>query len=312
MRIAPKGRSLQGARGSGVMAEQARIDLPASRAERHVRPDARKPRFRPTTSSRPRSITTGCAPSGKIKVSATKPMVTQRDLALAYSPGVAYACEAIVADPERRQRADRARQPGRGDHQRHRGARPRRHRPARRQAGDGRQGRAVPEVRRHRRVRHRDRRARPRQAGRHHRLAGADLRRHQPRGHQGAGMLHRRAQAARADEHPGVPRRPARHRDHRRRRRAQRAGSRRQEDRGREARHRRRRRGRHRLPRHAGGAGHEARKHPRGRPRRRAVHRPRQDGPGQAALRARHRQAHARARSSTAPTSSSACPPAAC
>src|SRR5690606_18676912 len=25
--------------------------------------------------------------------------VTQRDLALAYSPGVAYACEAIVADP---------------------------------------------------------------------------------------------------------------------------------------------------------------------------------------------------------------------
>jgi len=38
-------------------------------------------------------------PRGKIKVVATKPMVTQRDLALAYSPGVAYACEAIVADP---------------------------------------------------------------------------------------------------------------------------------------------------------------------------------------------------------------------
>ncbi|MGV8932823.1 MAG: NADP-dependent malic enzyme [Luteimonas sp.] len=38
-------------------------------------------------------------PFGKIKVTATKPMVTQRDLALAYSPGVAYACEAIVADP---------------------------------------------------------------------------------------------------------------------------------------------------------------------------------------------------------------------
>src|SRR5579859_2215332 len=36
---------------------------------------------------------------GKIKVAATKPMVTQRDLALAYSPGVAYACEAIVEDP---------------------------------------------------------------------------------------------------------------------------------------------------------------------------------------------------------------------
>ncbi len=37
---------------------------------------------------------------GKIKVTATKPMVTQRDLALAYSPGVAYACEAIVEDPK--------------------------------------------------------------------------------------------------------------------------------------------------------------------------------------------------------------------
>jgi malate dehydrogenase (oxaloacetate-decarboxylating)(NADP+) len=38
-------------------------------------------------------------PPGKIKVSPTKPMLTQRDLALAYSPGVAYACEAIVEDP---------------------------------------------------------------------------------------------------------------------------------------------------------------------------------------------------------------------
>ncbi|HEY0503644.1 MAG TPA: NADP-dependent malic enzyme [Lysobacter sp.] len=41
------------------------------------------------------------SPPGKIKVSATKPMVTQRDLALAYSPGVAFACEAIVEDPNR-------------------------------------------------------------------------------------------------------------------------------------------------------------------------------------------------------------------
>jgi malate dehydrogenase (oxaloacetate-decarboxylating)(NADP+) len=39
------------------------------------------------------------SPAGKIKVTPTKPMVTQRDLALAYSPGVAHACEAIVADP---------------------------------------------------------------------------------------------------------------------------------------------------------------------------------------------------------------------
>src|SRR5690606_15385183 len=39
------------------------------------------------------------SPPGKIKVTATKALVTQRDLALAYSPGVAYACEAIVDDP---------------------------------------------------------------------------------------------------------------------------------------------------------------------------------------------------------------------
>jgi malate dehydrogenase (oxaloacetate-decarboxylating)(NADP+) len=39
------------------------------------------------------------SPPGKIKVAATKPLVTQRDLALAYSPGVAAACDAIVADP---------------------------------------------------------------------------------------------------------------------------------------------------------------------------------------------------------------------
>ncbi|HEV8694984.1 MAG TPA: NADP-dependent malic enzyme [Lysobacter sp.] len=38
-------------------------------------------------------------PKGKIKISATKPMVTQRDLGLAYSPGVAYACEEIAANP---------------------------------------------------------------------------------------------------------------------------------------------------------------------------------------------------------------------
>ncbi len=42
-----------------------------------------------------------CAPKGKIKVAPTKPMVTQRDLALAYSPGVAYACEEIAADPNK-------------------------------------------------------------------------------------------------------------------------------------------------------------------------------------------------------------------
>ncbi len=36
---------------------------------------------------------------GKLAVVPTKPLANQRDLALAYSPGVAAACEAIVADP---------------------------------------------------------------------------------------------------------------------------------------------------------------------------------------------------------------------
>ena len=36
---------------------------------------------------------------GKLAVEPTKPLASQRDLALAYSPGVAAACEAIVADP---------------------------------------------------------------------------------------------------------------------------------------------------------------------------------------------------------------------
>src|SRR5258708_33847731 len=36
---------------------------------------------------------------GKIEVTATKSLLTQRDLALAYTPGVAKACEAIVENP---------------------------------------------------------------------------------------------------------------------------------------------------------------------------------------------------------------------
>ncbi|HNG51328.1 MAG TPA: NADP-dependent malic enzyme, partial [Plasticicumulans sp.] len=37
---------------------------------------------------------------GKIEVVPSKPLANQRDLALAYSPGVAAACEAIVEDPQ--------------------------------------------------------------------------------------------------------------------------------------------------------------------------------------------------------------------
>ena len=267
-------------------------------------------------SAKPRSTITGCRRPGKIAVAPTKDLLNQRDLALAYSPGVAAACEEIVADPAKARDAHRARQPGRGDHQRHRGAGPRRHRPAGRQAGDGRQGGAVQEVRRHRRLRHRDQRARPRQAGRHHRRARADLRRHQPRGHQGAGVLLRRAQAARADEDPGLPRRPARHRDHRRRGASSTAcrWSARTIAQGQAGRVGRRRRGA-RLPRPAGRA-RACRARTSGSPTSpawstRAA--PRTDGP--ATRRATPATTNARTLAEVdraAPTSSSACRPAAC
>ncbi|HSN79565.1 MAG TPA: malic enzyme-like NAD(P)-binding protein, partial [Rhodoferax sp.] len=42
-----------------------------------------------------------CFPTrGKISVNATKPLVNQRDLALSYSPGVAYPCLDIQANPD--------------------------------------------------------------------------------------------------------------------------------------------------------------------------------------------------------------------
>ena len=38
-------------------------------------------------------------PPGKISVQPTKQLTNQRDLALAYTPGVAAACDEIVRDP---------------------------------------------------------------------------------------------------------------------------------------------------------------------------------------------------------------------
>ncbi|PVV19358.1 MAG: NADP-dependent malic enzyme, partial [gamma proteobacterium symbiont of Ctena orbiculata] len=38
---------------------------------------------------------------GKLEIKATKPMANQRDLALAYSPGVAAACQEIEKDPNK-------------------------------------------------------------------------------------------------------------------------------------------------------------------------------------------------------------------
>src|SRR5260370_5611086 len=39
------------------------------------------------------------APAGKIAIRATKPCLTQRDLSLAYTPGVAVPCLATEQDP---------------------------------------------------------------------------------------------------------------------------------------------------------------------------------------------------------------------
>ena len=151
--------------------------------------------------------------------------------------------------PEPRLRLHDARQHGGGDLQRHRDPRPRQSRRACLQAGDGGQGGAVQALRRRRfdrpRGRHRERR-RVRQL---RALPRPVIRRHQSGGHQGAGLLHHRAAAARIDGHPGVPRRPARHRDHRHRRPDQRAGDHRARHEDGKARLQRRGRSRHRLHR---------------------------------------------------------------
>ena len=99
---------------------------------------------------------------GKIQVSPTKPFKNQRDLSLAYTPGVAEPCLEIAKRPED---AYLLHDPGQSRGcglQRHGGARPGQHRRARRQAGDGGQGDPLQGVRRHRRVRPRGRLDRPR------------------------------------------------------------------------------------------------------------------------------------------------------
>ncbi len=104
----------------------------------------------------------------------------------------------------------------------------------------------------------------------------------------------RRARAARAHEDPGLPRRPARHRHRRRRGHAERAeGGGQGHRRGQAGRVRRRRRGAG-LPGAAGQARAEAREHLGHRPGRRGLRRPhRTDGRGQAHVRAADPAAHA-------------------
>ena len=83
----------------------------------------------------------------------------------------------------------------------------------------------------------------------------ADVRRDQPGGHLRAALLRDRAPAARGARHPGLPRRPARHRDRAAGCAAERAPRGGQARRGRPRRHDRRRRGGHGVHRHPARAG---------------------------------------------------------
>ena len=250
---------------------------------------------------------------GKISVTPTKGLSNQRDLALAYSPGVAAACEAIVADPRE---ADTLTSRsnlvavvtngtavlGLGNI----GAL------AGKPVMEGKgclfkkfSGIDVFDIELDR--------ARPRQDRGHRRRARAHVRRHQPRGHQGARVLLHRAEAPGAHEDPGLPRRPARHGDHRRRGLPERAQGGGQGHQARQARRLGRRRRGAGLPRPAGEPrAADGEHHRRGHPRRRLPGSHRGHGPEQGALRARTRRREPWARSSPAPTSSSDFRPAAC
>ena len=138
--------------------------------------------------------------------------------------------------------------------------------------------------------------------------ARQELGRHQSRGHQGAGVLHHRAAAARAARHSGVPRRPARHRDHRGRRPDQRARPHRPRHQDHQARLQRRRRRRHRLPRAAQGDRLHAGEHHPVRHQGRDLPGPhRRHEPVEVGARGRRPRRARWPRRWTAPTCSSAC-----
>ena len=151
---------------------------------------------------------------GKTSITPTKPLSNQRDLSLAYSPGVAYPCLDIQADPslawEYTSRGNLVGVITNGTAVLGLGnIGPLAGKPVM-------EGKAclfkkfagidVFDIELAQNG--------PGQADRHRRGAGADAGRRQPGGHQGARVLLHREEAARAHEHPGVPRRPARHRHH--------------------------------------------------------------------------------------------------
>ena len=63
--------------------------------------DSKKPGTRPTFSDQEALLFHSQGRPGKLEVVATKPMATQRDLSLAYSPGVAVPVKAIAENPDR-------------------------------------------------------------------------------------------------------------------------------------------------------------------------------------------------------------------
>ena len=155
---------------------------------------------------------------GKLEITPTKPLTTQRDLSLAYSPGVAVPVLAIAEDPQLAydytNKGNLVAVVSNGTAILGLGnlgalaAKPV-------MEGKGALFKRFADIdgidilvdTAGRRRRH-QLRALPR----------PQLRRHQPGGHQGAGLLHHRGEAEGAARHPRLPRRPARHRHHRRRR----------------------------------------------------------------------------------------------
>jgi malate dehydrogenase (oxaloacetate-decarboxylating)(NADP+) len=168
---------------------------------------------------------------GKLEVVATKPMATQRDLSLAYSPGVAVPVLAIAEDEAARYDyttkgnfvaviTNGTAILGLGN----RGALA---------AKPVMEGKAVL-FKRFADIDSIDLEVStedPDEFINCVKVSRQGLGRHQSRRHQGAGMLHHRAAAARAARHSRLPRRPARHRHHRRRRPDQRARAHRPRDR---------------------------------------------------------------------------------
>ena len=173
-----------------------------------------------------------CTAAARSSVENKYPLKTRDDLSMAYTPGVARVCQDIARRPRQGLRVHDQEEHRRGRLRRQRRARARQHRPRGGDAGDGGQGDAVQGVRRGRRLpdlpRHPGRRG-DRQGGRADR---ADLRRHQPRGHLRPALLRDRGAAEGLARHPGLPRRPARHRGGGDGGAVQRAEDRRQADRG--------------------------------------------------------------------------------